>query len=224
MSSPERGGIIFKLMSLLCLLLLVGLVYLLRHPLLRAAGEFWVFSEQPEPADAIIVLGDDNYAGDRAGRAAELYWSRWAPRVVASGPMLRPYAGITELIARDLSERGVPPDAVIRFPHRADSTREEALALRQLVAERRWHHVLVVTSSYHTRRARYIYSRVFPSSVRVRIVAAPGSEYDPDRWWSSRRASKIFFHESVGMCLAWWELRHSESTEEPSVSPAPTRP
>src|SRR5574337_557732 len=212
MTRNQRGGIFFKLIVLLLLAGLLGLVYLLRHPLLRAVGAFWVVDEPLQTSDAAILLSDDNYPADRASRAAELYRGGWAPRVIASGRQLRRYAGIAELMQRDLAERGVPADAVIHYPHvAADSTREEAQGLRQLVVERGWRRVLVVTSNYHTRRTRYIYRRVFPATVEVRVVAARDSNFDPQHWWESRRGLKLFFYETVGLCLAIWELRHAEA-------------
>src|SRR5580700_525819 len=120
MKRKERGGIIFRLMFWLMLGLLCSAVYLVRQPLLRMAGRLWVVSDPVEHADAILVIGDDNFTGDRAARAAELYRAGWAPVVVASGRRLRPYAGIAELIDRDLENHGVPSTAVIRFPQDAD--------------------------------------------------------------------------------------------------------
>ena len=223
MRSRQRGGIISKLIALLVLLALLGVVYLLRHPLLRAAGEWWVVDDGLAPADAIILLSDDNYFADRAARAAELYHGRWAPRIVASGRMLRRYAGIAELMQRDLVERGVPADAVLRLAHTADSTREEAQVAQRLVVERGWHRVLVVTSNYHTRRTRYIYRRVFPPAVEVRVAPARDSAFDPEHWWQSRREVKLFFYETLAFPLAMWELRHA-STPPKRLRAAPAAP
>ena len=150
------------------------MLYLARHPLLRLAGGWWVVSDPLQHADAIVVLGDDNFSGDRAARAAELFQAGWAPQVVASGRMLRPYAGVADLIARDLQAKGVPAAAIVTFAHHADSTRSEAEALRGLVAQRHWHRILVVTSNYHTRRARYIFRKVFPSDVSISVSPAAG--------------------------------------------------
>ena len=166
---------------------------MLRHPILRAAGEFWVVEDTLAPSDAIIILSDDNYSGDRAARAAELYRMGLAPRIVASGKMLRPYAGIAELIQHDLESDGVPASAIVRFPHHADNTREEAEALRTLVAQQGWRRILVVTSNYHTRRSRYIFDRVMPSDVTVRVAAARDSEYVPDVWWEHRHQHQVIF-------------------------------
>ncbi len=215
----QRGGIFLKLILMVTLVALCALVYLLRHPLLHTAGESLVVDDGLAPADAIILLSDDNYPADRAKRAAEIYRDHWAPRVVASGRLLRRYASIAELMQHDLVERGVPADAVVQLPSLGDNTREEAQAVRQLVVERGWHHVLVVTSNWHTRRARYIYRRVFPPTVEVRVVAARDSDFDPERWWESRRGAKLFFHETVGFALAMWELRHGQAPGAPHSGP-----
>jgi uncharacterized SAM-binding protein YcdF (DUF218 family) len=205
-----RGGIFLTFLILFFLAILAGILYLARHPLLRAAGRIWIVDESPTKADAIIVLSDDNYLGERASRAAELFRAGWAPRVVASGRMLRPSAGIAELIQRDLIERGVPAAAVVRFPHRAENTRDEAEALRGLVVKERWHRVLLVTSNFHTRRARYLCARIFPAGTELRVVSARDSDYDPDHWWETRLGVKTFFREALGMLVALWEVRHEQ--------------
>lgn len=233
MTSRQRGGIIFKLIFAVSFVALCLAVYLARHPILRAMGNFWVVEDSLEPADAIVILSDDNFQADRATRAAELYRARWAPSVVASGKRLRPYAGIAELMRRDLAERGVPAEAIVQFSHTAENTREEAQALRRLVAERGWRRLLVVTSNYHTRRARYIFHRVMPEDLRVRLAAARDSDFDPDHWWQTRLGLKLFFRETLGICWAIWELRHSTRDSggsdhvpgpAPSPAPAPSRP
>ncbi len=212
MRRPDRGGIFFRLFFLLLLLALLGVVYLMRHPLLRAAGDSLVVDEPPQPSDAILLLSDDNFSADRATRAAELYHGRWAPRIVASGRRLRAYASIAELMQRDLTDRGVPADAVIRFPHSADNTREESESLRALVVDRGWHRVLVVTSNCHTRRARYVYRRIFPATVEVRVISVRDSDYDPRHWWESRRGIKLFVLETAGLAVAVWELWHAQAS------------
>jgi uncharacterized SAM-binding protein YcdF (DUF218 family) len=221
----QRGSIILKLLSWIFLLAIVAVVYVLREPLLRTVGEFWVVEDPPEKADAIFLLGDDNYEADRATRAAEVYREGWAPRIVASGRFLRPYASIAELMQRDLTDRGVPPDAVQRMPNLAGNTREEAVLLRRLADRQHWRRVLVVTSSYHTRRTRHIYTRVFRDSADVRVIVARDGGYTPAGWWRSRTGLKIFFTESVGYLVAIWETRSTEAAQRglnaPDAQPNP---
>ena len=201
----QRGGILRKVIFAVTVVVTLLVLYLLRGPILRSAARMLITEDTLEPADAIVVIGDDNYAGDRAARAAELYHARWAPVIVASGRYLRPYASIADLMARDLAERNVPSDAVIVLRHRAASTRAEAAAVGELARERRWRRLILVTSNYHTRRARFIFRAVLSNDVVIRVTPATDSDFDPRAWWQSREGCKIFFRESMAWLLAWWE-------------------
>ena len=203
----ERGGIISTLIALVFLAVLLGGIYLARHPLLRFAGESLVVEDPLEKSDAIIILSDDNFYADRATRAAELFRQKLAPVVIASGLRLRPNAGIAELMTHDLIERGVPRENILPFPQDADNTREEAQFLQKLVQEKNWKSVIVVTSNYHTRRAKYIFGKIFANSVTVRMAAARDADYDPQHWWEHRKSVKRYFHEIVGSVVSRWELR-----------------
>ena len=206
----QRGGIIFKLLFLFCFLILVGILYLVRVPLLRFAGEFWIVDDAPEPSDVIIVLSGDNYDAVRAARAAALFRAGLAPHVVATGRSLRSYASTTDLMKRDLVDHGVPAAAIIPMTHRADDTREEAVAVSEFVASHGWKKILLVTSNYHTRRSEYIYERSLPPGTQLRVISAPDIEYDPQSWWRTRAGLKIFFHEAGGYLAALWDMRHND--------------
>jgi uncharacterized SAM-binding protein YcdF (DUF218 family) len=216
----QRGGIIFRLLSLLAICAVVGVIYLAWHPLLRAAASFWIVQDRIEPADIIIVIGDDDFTADRAKEAAALFHAGWAPQILASGRMLRPYASIADYMARDLQSEGVPASAILRFSHRADNTREEAEGLGVLAEQKGWRRILLVTSNYHTRRARYIFRKVLPGNVRLEVASAPDSDFNPAAWWETRRARKIFFLETVAYLEAVWELNRRQSGT-PSAAVAP---
>ena len=222
---PERGGIFFRFIALIAFVALLFVLYLVRVPILRGVGHWFVVDEAPQPSDAIVMLGDDNFKGDRAAQAAQLFKAGWAPRVVASGRGLRPYAGIAELEAHDLQSDGVPEANIIRFNHSASDTHEECVFIGQLVAQKKWAKIIVVTSTYHTRRSRYICDRSLPPGTQLRMSAARDSEFDPDNWWKSRLGMRILFHEAVGMVVTIWELRHDDVTVKDSrlenPSPAP---
>jgi uncharacterized SAM-binding protein YcdF (DUF218 family) len=209
----EEGGIFFRLLFLLFFVGFLAIVYAARRPLMRFAGEFWVVDEPAAQSDALIVLGDDNYAADRAFHAAELYREGVAPVVVASGRMLRQNVSFADLMEHDLESFGVPAASIVKLSHRADNTRDEAVEAARLIQAHRWKRVLVVTSSYHSRRARFIYGRVLPSSVSFRVSGARDSEFDPARWWETRRGQKLFLTELMGYVVARWELRTEPARE-----------
>ncbi len=113
LNNSQRGGIIFRLAFYLFVVAFLFVIYLVRHPLLRLAGGFWVVNESPVTSDAIVILGDDNYNGDRAAEAADIFKAGWAPRVIASGRYLRPYAGIAGWKLAISESHGVPESAVV---------------------------------------------------------------------------------------------------------------
>ena len=204
----QQGGILVNLIVLLGIVVFCTVLYLVRHPIFRFAAESWIVEDPLEKADALIVLSDDNFYGDRATRAAELFREGKAPVIVASGRRLRPNAGIAELMEHDLVERGVPKDKILRFPQDADSTKEEAQALVKLAKSKKWRKVIVVTSNYHTRRARYIFRKVFPQDIETRVASARDGDFDPQLWWEKRKSIKELIREFAGMPVAVWELRH----------------
>jgi uncharacterized SAM-binding protein YcdF (DUF218 family) len=223
----QRGGIIVNLVVLVFVLVLCALVYFARHPIMRFMAESWVIDEPAAHADAIVVLGDDNFYGDRATHGAELFRQGVAPIVVASGRRLRPDAGLAELIQHNLVERGVPKEAVLPFNQDSDNTIDEAQGIAKLAADQHWKNIVVVTSNYHTRRTRYIYQKILPPGIAVSVASARDGEFDPERWWEKRKSVKVFTHELAGMLEAMWELRDvnhnatssSESQKSQQFSP-----
>jgi uncharacterized SAM-binding protein YcdF (DUF218 family) len=214
----ELGRIFLNLIILLFLVIICAVLYLVRRPLLRFTAESWIIEDPLDKADALIVLGDDNFYADRATRGAQLFREGKAPLIVASGRRLRPNAGIAELMEHDLVERGVPRDKIVRFAHDADSTLEEARALARLVKERKWRSVIVVTSNFHTRRTRYIFQRVFPQGMEVRVAGARDGDFDPEHWWEKRKSIKELTREFAGMLVTVWELRGRSETSETAQS------
>jgi uncharacterized SAM-binding protein YcdF (DUF218 family) len=212
--TSERGGIVGTLIALLFLAAFCLLLYWVRHPILRYAAESWVVDAPAAHADAILLLGDDNFYADRATRAAELIRQGAAPVVVASGRRLRPSAGIVELMQHDLIERGVPKEKILPLAQDADNTEEEAAALSKFCVERHFRSVILVTSNYHTRRARYIFENTFPSSISISVASARDGDFDPEHWWEKRKSEKLFVHELGGMLVAMWDFHSSRRGEQ----------
>ncbi len=211
--NSERGGIVGTLVALLFLAVLCLLIYWTRHPIMRYVAESWIVDAPSAHADAILLLGDDNFYADRATRAAELIRQGVAPVVVASGRRLRPSAGMAELLQHDLIERGVPKEKILLLAQDVDSTEEEAATLAKYSEEHHFRSVIVVTSNYHTRRARYVFEKAFPSAIAVTVASARDGDFDPDHWWEKRKSEKLFFHELTGTLVALWDF-HSSSAGE----------
>ncbi len=157
-------------------------------------GSGLVDSEAPQPSDLILVLGGD-FWGPRVVKAAELGRAGYAPLVLISSP---PYWGRPEgLLAVDfLVKRGYPRGMFDIFPHTAPSTIAEATVLAGELSRRQAKRVLLVTSSYHSRRAAIVF-RLFCPGIHFISVPATDLNYDLRGWWKSRAARQIFFSEWV---------------------------
>ncbi|PYU60720.1 MAG: hypothetical protein DMG56_15135 [Acidobacteria bacterium] len=70
----------------------------------------------------------------------------------------------------------------------------------------------MVTSNFHTRRARYIFRQVFPQGLEVRIASARDGDFDPQHWWEKRKSIKELTREFAGMVVALWELSGRKET------------
>src|SRR2546429_7764681 len=103
LSMRERGGITAKLIGLLCFVLVLGTLYLVRRPLLRSAGEGWLVEVPLEKADAIVVLGIDNFYAERAARAAEGYRQVLGPLAVSDGGEVVASVGVRVLVGLGFS-------------------------------------------------------------------------------------------------------------------------
>ena len=82
---------------------------------------------------------------------------------------------------------GVPEDHILRVTDYAGDTLEELTRVRAFADRQGWKKLIVVTSNFHTRRARLVARYVLEPEVQTQIVAA--SEYDsfdPDSWWTSQ--------------------------------------
>jgi uncharacterized SAM-binding protein YcdF (DUF218 family) len=167
-----------------------------RVPLLEGlARQFRV--DDPVPADAIVVLLGD--AEPRATRAAELYRQGLAPVVLvtSSGDGGKQ----TDQYRKILIRQGVPAEAVRIIPGVVDSTRDEALRTRDyLRGHPEIRRVIVVTTDYHTGRARWTFRRTLGDldrEVDVHAAAAENPNIDSSNWYTSASGRGVYLTEGL---------------------------
>jgi uncharacterized SAM-binding protein YcdF (DUF218 family) len=173
---------------------IIALVLAVSYPVwLGWMGAYLVKAEEPFQADMIVVLAGD-WGGHRIEKAGELAKNGYAPRVLVSGPT--GYYGRTEdsLAIPFAVQHGYPEDFFIGFPNRSRSTVEEADFVLSELRQRKVKRFIVVTSTYHTRRAGGIY-RARAQGLEMRVVAAPDDFFTPEGWWHSREGRKTAFLE-----------------------------
>lgn len=217
----ERGGIFYKLLALSAVAGLLLVLYLVRSPILRGFAEWWIVDEEPQVSHAIVVLGGDSVFGDRVRHAVELYRRGWATRIILSGMTLRANFNETVLMEREAITLGVPKESLILLDHNARSTIEEGLALRELLSQEKIRRVIIVTSNFHTRRARMILRAVFEDGgVEMRVSAASDVRFESRRWWERRTSRNTFLLELLKVPNTWLELDDIPSPAVPDEDEA----
>jgi uncharacterized SAM-binding protein YcdF (DUF218 family) len=182
----------------LAFLLLVAVVYLARDLWLTALGTALVHDDGAAKAEIAVVLAGD-YFGYRIIKGAELARRGYVPLVLVSGPP-DVFYGINEADAaiRFALGKGYPAESFIPLYHTGLSTREEAVAVLDALKQRNIHSVLLVTSDYHTARARRIFlaaERQRGGGPDLRMVASPDRYFSAANWWRNREGRKTEFLE-----------------------------
>lgn len=187
----------FRLKLLAACLLLAAAAILARSLWLPLLGYALVHDDGPAQADIAVVLAGD-LVGHRIEKAAELIRQGYVPAALVSGPP--GFYGLHECdfeIAYAV-RLGFPAQWFIPLPHSALNTRDEALVVLAELRRRNVRSFLLVTSDFHTARARRIFlaaARAMPGVPAMRTVAAPDRFFRPDSWWRNREAQKTVFFE-----------------------------
>lgn len=174
---------------------LLSLIFLLLGSAgLYFAGRWLVLDEAPAQADWIVLLGGDL---SRPLYGADLYQRGYAKRIAVSRTAPPPQTENLRKLGMQLPKqdeqfrevlrrKGVPGNVINLFGDANLSTVQEAETLRELLGDRSVR-LLIVTSPYHTRRAKIVFTRLLPQA-DVRVLASPYETY-PQRWWADQTAA-----------------------------------
>lgn len=188
-----------------CLLAALALVVVAGSLLAAAlvlASSWLLQSDEPQAADAIVVLAGDarraRYAADlfRQGLARQVLVSRPAPtaREKLLAELAIPFPRGEQVDSWVLEKTGVGAGNIDFFGEASLSTFDEAIALQRRFAGQS-PRLLVVTSPYHVRRARMALTDALPNAV-LTVCATPYEEF-PARWWTSQDAARDLLLESA---------------------------
>lgn len=188
----------FRLLQFLCASAIVlGILYISRPLWLRALGDALVHDDGPAKADIAVVLAGD-YSGTRIQRAADLVRQGYVPAVLVDGPAGFYGENESTLAIRYMVSKGCPAAWFLDFPIHATSTQQEASLVIPELRRRNIHNYLLVTSEFHSARARRIFratQKAMGYAASMRVVTARALEYGPGNWWHCREGKKAAFIE-----------------------------
>ena len=115
----------------------------------------------------------------------------------------RDVPSVNDVQVATLVKMGVPRGAIsVIAPQQATATEADALA--QLALAHSWHRVIVVTSKYHTARARLAFTRRLKDApVQVIMRGSKYDEWDPRHWAANRVHLRLSLIELQKLLLYW---------------------
>jgi uncharacterized SAM-binding protein YcdF (DUF218 family) len=164
----------------------------------RNAGSWLVKVDEQMQADAIVILMGS--ISDRVIQAIDLYKQRMAEKVIIVEESMGPLCELEKRGAHLLSKSdqtrnafitlGIPPDSIIVLPGNATSTQMEAIIIRKyLLNKPSIDTILLVSSSYHTRRSSMIFKTAFnKAGMPIHVISSPSvyTNFDAERWWRTK--------------------------------------
>ena len=214
MSSIKRKVLYFGIAFFFSALFL----YLSSSMIMTRLGEFLILDEEPVPSDAVVVLCTGVEYYPRLIEAAELFRKGFARKVVINGnrktDVLRSLEekGFErccpwyEASLRILSMFGVPKDQVICISAEdAYDTVSEAEIVGREILQKEFTKIIITTSKFHTRRARFIWNKRFGDTLSICSVSAKTDPYNPKGWWKEGRQIRWVLAEYGAWIYYWWK-------------------
>lgn len=172
---------------LLVLVVLLGILFLARNPILRGIGRYLIVEDTSHTVDAAFILSGS--VMERSQEAMKTYKIE-TPLLICMGSTvsadLEAYGQIrTDAeLARDALLRLGADSADVRVLKRGTSTFEESEEILGYAFAEEFDRVMIISSKFHTRRIAKVFRKKFrEKGIELVIRGAEPIGYDIDTWW-----------------------------------------
>ena len=164
-------------------------------PFAAWAGARYLIKEAPlDKADVIVVLSGSATFKERTREAARLFFAGRARRILITNDNEQgPWSSsdqrnlfFYERSLEQLRNAGVPSESIEVLMQPVTSTYDETEVVRNYAQQHGLHSILIVTSAYHSRRALWVFTRVFrDTGIQIGLDAVPPGQQSPSpaTWW-----------------------------------------
>jgi len=181
-------------------------------------GQWLVVNDEVKESDIIVVLMGSVY--DRILEAVDLYNEGYSDKIVLINSYIAAkdiivnrgikVYGDTLLSKMAAIDLGIPEEDVLILEGNSRSTQDEALTIREYIRNNREiESIILVTSKYHSRRAKQIFKKALSVLDREIDIYSNPSKYDPSKvnqWWKDREDIKWVVLEYLKLAnFYFWE-------------------
>lgn len=186
---------ILGILALIFVMAIAGITIFIRQP-----SDFAEFCGVENPCDAVVAISGGN-TEVRANYAGQIVSQGVAKNLLFSGANADPNVISDALTMRSAAKKMGISDQKITLEENARNTEENARFSAQIIKEKGWKSIILVTSPYHQRRAFLEFKRAL-EGLDIEIHNAP-AKIDPDwrgrTWFLSPRGWYLTMSEFVGI-------------------------
>jgi uncharacterized SAM-binding protein YcdF (DUF218 family) len=199
------------------LILVLAFLVVMHAKILTGIGTFLIARDIPTKAEAAVVLNADVDIYPRLLEAADLYNQGEAAKVVINGnrktdvlrnlessgyePPCKWYA--EEILV--LTHLGVAKDHIMAISAEdAYDTISEAKIVGKILLNNGISDVILTTSKFNSRRARYIWSTMYREKLSISVAPAQNDTFDPAAWWKNGRQIRWVLSEYGAWIYYYW--------------------
>jgi uncharacterized SAM-binding protein YcdF (DUF218 family) len=186
--------------------------------ILRTLGDLIVVDEKPPHSDAVVILNTGIEYYPRLIQAADIYHQGLIDHVVINGnrktgtqreleakgfqPCCPWYADSVSI----LTTLGIPAEKIVWISAEDvyDTVSEADIVGKELII-RGFKKIIITTSKYHSRRAKYIWRKIYAKQLSIWMVSAKADPYDPSGWWKDGRQIRWVLAEYGAWIFYWWK-------------------
>jgi uncharacterized SAM-binding protein YcdF (DUF218 family) len=195
-----------KLLLFIILLTFSAAAVITQYPsLLTRYARLFIVNNATKGADALVVLAGGIIP--RLPYAIELYQKGYAPRIILTesrhpNPRFKQVWNGEWSIAPGVIHFLNVKVNLVYLPSLkkggVTSTFDEAYDLRDYCLKNKFHHLIIVTDMYHTRRALLAFEKVLAGTgMRVEAAGAPNDMFSESNWWQTDTGISAYIMEGI---------------------------
>ena len=191
------------------LILAAVLLFSQYEVLLKGYARFFTIDNATSGMEATIVILSGQPV-TRIPKALELYTAGYGTRLLLTNERRGNFKASKIFLTQEQEGQeiakilNVPAmfESVPSLKGGATSTFDEAYDLLAFCNKENLMHIIVVTVSFHTRRAFLAFKKVFKgSNIKVEVSAAPNEIYNEENWWLSDQGIGDYILESIKLAV-----------------------
>lgn len=191
-------------------LLVIGILLISYTPIARILIHTLDCADPPATADVVVVLADGYIdtrtiaaeAQDRVLCGLQLLRAGYAPRLLLTRPV-GTSGGWTNLVRKEMRDLGL--DYPVDQTEPVRDTHDESLEVARIARARGWHRLILVTQTWHMRRAGALFQKTGLTIIRVPCGDSTYDSRNASNPYDRLCAFRDWLHESVGYLV--YEMR-----------------